>query len=68
MVCKKQENTSDSQMNQLINVLNCFFIRILGQEEKVVRLKLPKKKRKLPNIFSLEEMERLLKACDNYEA
>ena len=52
-------------MNQLINALNCFFIRILEQEEKVARMKRPKKKRKLPNVLSLEEMERLLKACDN---
>jgi len=65
MVYKKQENASDSQMNQLINVLNCFFIRILEQPEKVVRLERPKKKKKLPNVFSLEDIERLLKSCTN---
>lgn len=57
IVYKKQENASDSQMNQLINCLNCFFIRILEQEEKVVRLERPKKKKKLPNVFSLEEID-----------
>ena len=65
LVYKKQDNISDSQMNQLINVLNCFFIRILKQEEKVVKLERPKKKKKLPNVFSLEEIEMLIKACEN---
>lgn len=65
IIYKVQENISDSQLNQLINCLNCFFIRILKQEEKVVKLERPKKKKKLPNVFSLEEIEQLLKACKN---
>lgn len=62
---KKQENASDSQMNQLVNALNCFFIRILNQEAKVCQIIRPKKKKKLPNVFSLEEIELLLKSCKN---
>ncbi len=65
IIYKKQENVSDSQLNQLINCLNCFYIRILKQEEKVVKLERPKKKKKLPNVFSLEEVEKLLKVCVN---
>lgn len=65
IIYKIQENTSDSQLNQLINCLNCFFRRILEQEEKVVKLERPKKKKKLPNVFSLGEVEKLLKACVN---
>ena len=65
IVYKKQDNISDSQINQLINALNCFFIRILEQNEKVVKLERPRKKRKLPNVFSLEEIERLLKTIGN---
>ncbi len=65
MLYKIQGNVSDSQLNQLINCFNCFFIRILMQKEKVVKLERPKKKKKLPNVFSLAEIERLLKACVN---
>ncbi len=65
IIYKKQENASDSQLNQLINCLNCFYIRILEQKEKVVKLERPKKKKKLPNVFSLEEVERLLKTPFN---
>lgn len=65
VIYKKQDNVSDSQLNQLINCLNCFFIRILKQKDKVVKLERPRKKKKLPNVFSLEEIERLLKGCEN---
>jgi len=65
IILKKQDNISDSQLNQLINTLNCFYIRLLKQEEKVVRLERPKRKKKLPNVYSLEEVELLLKALDN---
>ncbi len=65
IVFKKQDHISDSQLNQLINCLNCFFIRILHQKEKVIKLERPKKKKKMPNVFSLEEIELLLKATSN---
>jgi len=65
IIYKKQDNVSDSQLNQIINCLNCFFIRILQQDDKVVKLERPKKKRKLPNIYSLEEIEILIKTIDN---
>jgi len=38
---------------------------MLKQEEKVIKLERPKKKKKLPNVFSLEEIELLLKALTN---
>jgi len=38
---------------------------LLKQEEKVIKLERPKKKKKLPNVFSLEEIELLLKALTN---
>ncbi len=62
---KRDENASDSQMHQIINTLNAFYIRILGQNEKVSTLIRPKKKKKVPNVFSEEEIVRLLKSCDN---
>jgi len=65
IVFRKQDNISDSQFNQFINALNCFYIRLLGQEDKVGRIKRPKKKRKLPNVYSEEEIQLLLKAPTN---
>jgi len=65
IIFRKQDNISDSQFNQFINALNCFYIRLLGQEDKVVRIKRPKKKRKLPNVYSEEEIQLLLKAPTN---
>ena len=65
VVYRKQDNISDSQLNQLINVLNCFYIRLLEQEDKIVRLQRPKKKKKLPNVYSLEEIQALLKSTTN---
>jgi len=65
IIFKKQDNISDSQLNQLLNTLNCFYIRLLDQKEKVVQLERPKKKRKLPNVYAVEELQLLLKASDN---
>jgi len=65
IIFKKQDNVSDSQLNQLINTLNCFYIRLLNQEEKVIQLIRPKKKKRLPNVYSVEEVELLLKALTN---
>ena len=62
---KRDENASDSQMHQIINTLNAFYIRILSQNEKVSTLIRPKKKKRVPNIFSEEEILRLLKSCNN---
>ena len=65
IIFKKQDYISDSQLNQLINCFNCFFCRLLNQEEKVIKLERPKRKKKLPNVFSLEEVEKLLKSISN---
>jgi site-specific recombinase XerD len=65
IIYRKQDNISDSQLHQLINCFNCFYVRLLEQPEKVVKLERPKKKKKLPNVFSLEEIELLLKVNTN---
>ena len=59
IIFKKQDHISDSQLNQLINCFNCFFIRLLKQEEKVMKLERPRKKRRLPNIYATEEVQLL---------
>lgn len=65
LTARKQDNISDSQYNQLINTLNAFYIRVLKQDEKVMRIERPKKKRRLPNVLSQEDVVKLLGSCDN---
>lgn len=65
LLVKRQDNASDSQMNQIINTLNAFFLRVLNQPEKLVRIKRPRKKKTLPNVFSEQEVAELLRHCEN---
>lgn len=65
IVRKKQENVSNSYLSQFINAINAFYIRVLNQEDKVTKLKRPPKQKKLPNVFSEEEVQLLLKSCSN---
>ncbi len=65
IIRKKHDNISDSYLNQLINALNAFYGRVLNQEEKIAKLDRPKKRRALPNVFSEEEVQQLLKSCKN---
>lgn len=65
IIRKKQDNISDSYLNQLINALNAFYARVLEQEEKVAKLERPPKRKKLPNVFSEEEVKLILTVCEN---
>ena len=65
IVRKKQDNISDSSLNQLINALNAFYVRVLEQEEKLAKLERPPKRKNLPNVFSEQEIELILKSPTN---
>ena len=54
-----------STINLLISALNTFYIGTLGQPQKMEPISRPKKQSKIPNIFSPEEVTRLLKAVNN---
>ncbi|MCB9035959.1 MAG: tyrosine-type recombinase/integrase [Lewinellaceae bacterium] len=62
---KKSADIATSTHNQIINALNAYFGRVLGQNEKVQKLPRPKKRRKLPNVLSEEEVQRLIQAVKN---
>ncbi|MFT4762707.1 MAG: integrase/recombinase XerD [Saprospiraceae bacterium] len=62
---RKQDNVSDSNLNQFINAINAFYVRVLKQEDKVATIERPPKRKKLPNVFSEEEVQQILKSCDN---
>ncbi|MCO6492771.1 MAG: phage integrase N-terminal SAM-like domain-containing protein, partial [Phaeodactylibacter sp.] len=52
---KKSAGISDSTHNQIINALNAYFGRVLNQNDKVQKMKRPRKRRKLPNVLSKGE-------------
>ncbi|MCB0521121.1 MAG: tyrosine-type recombinase/integrase [Saprospiraceae bacterium] len=62
---RRQHNYTNSTVNTLINALNAFYGRTLNQMEKVLALERPPKEKKLPNVLTKEEVERLLNAVEN---
>lgn len=65
MYKKKSADIATSTNNQAINALNAYFGRVLNQNEKVQKLTRPKKLRRLPNVLSEEEVQRLIQAVEN---
>ncbi|MCO6492406.1 MAG: phage integrase N-terminal SAM-like domain-containing protein, partial [Phaeodactylibacter sp.] len=52
---KKSADIATSTHNQIINALNAYFGRVLNQNDKVQKMKRPRKRRKLPNVLSKGE-------------
>ena len=61
----KIDNIGERTQGQIINAFAAFYKRLLQQEDKLGLLKRPKKPKDLPNIFSKEEIERLLNGIRN---
>ena len=62
---KKSADIATSTHNQIINALNAYFGRVLNQNEKVQAITRPRRRKKLPNVLSREDVERLIRAVDN---
>lgn len=62
---KKKDQISDSYHNQIVNTLNAFYGRLLGQKAKILKIDRPKRREKLPNVLSEKEIEYLLNAVHN---
>lgn len=60
----KENNIAISTQNQMINAFKAFYERLLNQSGKVV-IQRPVKQKKLPNVFSKDEVTRLLKGVTN---
>jgi integrase/recombinase XerD len=56
---------SVSSANQLISALKLLYTGILGREWDPIRIKRPKREKKLPNILSKEELARILSLTQN---
>lgn len=63
--CAYEKQLSASTLNQIISAVKILFADILGRSWEPVNLKRPRKEKKLPVVFSREEMASLLRSVDN---
>ena len=56
---------SPSQQNQRINAIKFYYEKVLGRKKEYYQLNRPKREKRLPRILTVEEVELLLKHCNN---
>ncbi|WP_420577991.1 site-specific tyrosine recombinase/integron integrase [Ekhidna sp.] len=61
----EKQNISRSTQNQSINAIKFYLEHVLGQDRQSFNLERPKKVQKLPEVLSVEEVARILKASGN---
>ena len=61
----KERGISSSYQNQAINSIKFYYERVKGGERKFYQLERPLKEQKLPTVFSVEEVQDLIKATAN---
>lgn len=61
----RKKNISRSTQNQSINAIKFYLEHVLGQDRQFFDLERPKKVQKLPEVLSLEQVQRLFKVTDN---
>jgi site-specific recombinase XerD len=64
LTCTKQKRWSESTQNQAVNAIKFYYEKVLGQERTFYELR-PRRSRTLPNVFSEQEVERLLSVLTN---
>jgi site-specific recombinase XerD len=60
-----KDKIHERTQGQILNAFVAFYKRLLKQEGKLANLFRPKKPQSLPNVFSKEEVKRLITATDN---
>ena len=61
----RRSKISSSQQNQRINAIKFYYEKVLGRKKHYYQLNRPKKEKRLPNILTMEEVEGILKHCNN---
>lgn len=61
----KERNISASQQNQRINAIKFYYEKVLGDEKQIYPIDRPKKEKKLPDILSKEEVQRMIQVTSN---
>jgi len=65
VMLRNKENWSVTLQNQKVNAIKFFFEKLLNKKREVYDLPRAKKEWKLPTVFSVEEIKKILGACDN---
>ena len=61
----RNKGISASQQNQRINAIKFYYEQVLGRKKEYYHLNRPKKEKKLPNVLTVEEVEQIIKHCNN---
>lgn len=61
----REKRITESYQNQILSAIKMFYVEVVHQEDKVQGLLRPRRPDKLPQVFTEEEITRLLKAVDN---
>lgn len=61
----RTRDISTSQQNQRISAIKFYYERVLGRKKESYQLSRPKKEKRLPEVLTVEEMEQILKHCNN---
>lgn len=61
----RTRDISGSQQNQRINAIKFYYEQVLGRKRMCYNVNRPKKKKRIPLVLSVEEVEQLLKNCNN---
>ncbi len=56
---------SETKQNQLINAIKFYYEQVLGKPREYYNIQRPKRALELPNVLSLEEVQRLIHAPEN---
>lgn len=64
MTNSKDKNWSDSSQNQAVNALKFYYEKVLGQDRSFYEFR-PRKSKRLPTVFSEEEVVQLFKVITN---
>lgn len=59
------KDVSASYQNQSINAIKFYLENVLGHDRQFYQLERPRKGKRLPQVLSMDEVKRILKACDN---
>ncbi len=61
----QQKGISSSQQNQRINAIKFYYEKVLNRQKQYFEIERPRAEKKLPNVLSKEEINRLIKTIDN---
>jgi len=65
LILIRRSKISSSQQNQRINAIKFYYEKVLGRKKRYYQLNRPKKEKRLLHVLTMEEVEGILKHCNN---